>query len=106
MTVEATSNILETVQFDDDGYMADPNAWTPEIGEVIAENLNIDLTDRHWVVINFARQEFETNGEAPTLRRITKTTDVNTKELYALFPGGPAKTAAKISGLEKPTGCI
>ena len=106
MTVEMTSNILETVQFDDDGYMADPHAWTPEIGEAIAQSLNIELTDRHWVVINFARQEFDANGEAPTLRRITKTTDVNTKELYALFPGGPAKTAAKISGLEKPTGCI
>jgi len=106
MTIEATSNILETVQFDGDGYMADPHAWTPEIGEAIAQSLNIELTDRHWVVINFARQEFDANGEAPTLRRITKTTDVNTKELYALFPGGPAKTAAKISGLEKPTGCI
>jgi len=106
MILEATANILENVEFDDDGYMVNAKAWTPEIGQAIADSLNIDLTDRHWVVINFARQEYEANGEAPTLRRITKQTDVNTKELYALFPGGPAKTAAKISGLEKPTGCI
>ena len=106
MTTEATNNILETVEFDDEGYMVDPNAWTPEIAEAIAESLNIELTDRHWVVINFVRQEYETNGEPPTLRRITKTTDVNTKEIYQLFPGGPAKTAARISGLGKPTGCI
>ena len=105
MTTTA-SPILETVEFDDDGFMADPNAWTPEIGEAIAEGLGMTLTDRHWVVINFARQEFETNGEAPTLRRITKTTDVSTKEIYKLFPKGPAKTAARISGLGKPTGCI
>ena len=102
----ASPAILDSVEFDQDGYMSDPHAWNPEIGEAIAESLGIALTDRHWVVINFARQEFDANGEAPTLRRITKRTDVNTKEIYALFPDGPAKTAAKISGLEKPTGCI
>jgi tRNA 2-thiouridine synthesizing protein E len=102
----ATATILDTVDFDQDGFMVDPNAWTPEVGEAIAESIGINLTDRHWVVINYARQEFETNGEPPTLRRITKRTDVNTKEIYQLFPGGPAKVAAKISGLGKPTGCI
>jgi tRNA 2-thiouridine synthesizing protein E len=106
MTNEVTNDILDTVEFDDDGFMVDPNAWTPEIAEAIARSLNIELTDRHWLVINFARQEFETNGEPPTLRRITKTTGVSTKEIYQLFPGGPAKTAAKIAGLGKPTGCI
>ncbi len=98
--------ILENVEFDAEGFMVDPNAWTPQIGEAIAESVGINLTDRHWVVINFARQEFETKGEPPTLRRITKTTDVSTKEIYQLFPNGPAKTAARISGLGKPTGCI
>ena len=106
MSEQATANILDAVEFNDDGYMVDPHAWTPEIGEAIAAEQGIKLTDRHWVVINFARKEFEDNGEPPTLRRITKSTDVNTKELYQLFPGGAAKTAAKISGLEKPTGCI
>lgn len=102
----ATASILDTVEFDQDGFMVDPNSWSPEVGEAIAESIGINLTDRHWVVINYARQEFETNGEPPTLRRITKRTDVNTKEIYQLFPGGPAKVAAKISGLGKPTGCI
>ena len=106
MSEQVVNNILETVEFDDDGYMVDPNAWSPQIGEAIATDLGITLTERHWVVINFARKEFEENGEPPTLRRITKRTDVNTKELYQLFPGGAAKTAAKISGLGKPTGCI
>ncbi len=106
MAQEATLDILNNVEFDDDGFMVDPNAWTPEIGEAIAAREGIELTDRHWVVINFARQEFEKNGQPPTLRRITKTTDVSTKEIYKLFPGGPAKVAAKIAGLGKPTGCI
>ena len=106
MSEQVATNILENVEFDGDGYMVDPHTWTSEIGEAIAADQGITLTDRHWVVINFARKEFEDNGEPPTLRRITKRTDVNTKELYQLFPGGAAKTAAKISGLEKPTGCI
>ncbi len=99
-------SILNTVKFDTDGYMEDPNAWTPEIGEAIAKREEVTLTERSWVVINYARNEFKTKGEAPTLRNITKNTDVDTKELYSLFPGGPGKLAAKIAGLHKPTGCI
>jgi TusE/DsrC/DsvC family sulfur relay protein len=106
MLEQVTSNILDTVTFNDEGYMVDPNAWTPEVAFAIAAREGLELTDRHWVVINFNRKEFETNGEPPTLRRITKSTNVSTKEIYQLFPGGPAKIAAKISGLGKPTGCI
>jgi TusE/DsrC/DsvC family sulfur relay protein len=101
-----TTVSLENVKFNEEGYMVDPNAWTPEIAKAIAEREGVVLTDRHWVVINYARAEFKAKGEAPTLRNITKNTDVSTKELYALFPGGPAKLAAKIAGLGKPTGCI
>ena len=106
MTQVADLSILETLEFDDDGFMADAKAWTEDIGRAIAAVLEIELTDQHWTVINFARDEYLENGDAPTLRKITKVCGVPTKELYALFPGGPAKIAAKISGLPKPTGCI
>lgn len=99
-------SVLETLDFDDDGFMTDAESWTPEIGAAIAHVLEIELTDRHWDVINFSRKEYGENGDAPTLRRITKVLNLSTKELYALFPGGPAKIAAKIAGLPKPTGCI
>lgn len=98
--------VLENVQTDADGFMVDSTAWTEEIGTAIASELGITLTDRHWIVINFSREVYENEGDAPTLRRITKQSGVNTKELYALFPGGAAKIAAKIAGLPKPTGCI
>ena len=58
-----TAPILETVEFDQDGFMVDPNTWTPEIAEAIGQSINIELTDRHWIVINFARNEFETVTE-------------------------------------------
>ena len=99
-------DILDTIAFDDEGFMVDASAWTKEIGIAIAEALEVDLTDRHWQVIDFARDDFASNGEPPTLRRITKQTDVSMKEIYQLFPDGPAKLAANIAGLKKPTGCI
>jgi len=99
-------SILENLDFDDDGFMTDAQAWTPEIGGAIAHVLDIELTDRHWEVIEFSRKEYSEKDDAPTLRRITKALNLPTKELYELFPGGPAKIAAKIAGLPKPTGCI
>lgn len=99
-------DILDTVEFDDEGYLVNSTDWTEEIGQAIAQALEIELTEKHWQVINFARSDFEQNGEPPTLRRITQQTDVNMKEMYQLFPDGPAKLAANIAGLKKPTGCI
>lgn len=101
-----SDEVLSKLAFDADGYMLDADAWNPEIARMLAEREGIQLTDRHWVVIHYARNEWKAKGEAPTLRNITKNTDVNTKELYQLFPGGPGKLAAKIAGLKKPTGCI
>ncbi|MBT3240336.1 MAG: TusE/DsrC/DsvC family sulfur relay protein [Chloroflexi bacterium] len=103
-TIDLT--ILETLDFDDDGFMTDANDWTPAIGKAIAAALELELTERHWDVINFSRAEFAEHGDAPSLRKITKVGGVPTKELYVLFPGGPAKLAAQIAGLPKPTGCI
>ena len=97
---------LADLKLDADGYLADPNDWTPEVAELFAQELGIELTDRHWQVINYVRQEWEKTGEMPTLRRITKQSGVPTKELYKLFPKGPAGKIAKISGLGKPKGCI
>jgi dissimilatory sulfite reductase related protein len=101
-----SEDILANIAFDADGYMTDANAWNEEIAKALAAREGLELTPRHWVVINYARSEWKSKGEAPSLRTITKNTDVTTKELYQLFPGGPGKVAAKVAGLKKPTGCI
>jgi tRNA 2-thiouridine synthesizing protein E len=106
MTLTPDLNLLSAVEFDEEGFLNDPDDWTPELGKSIAAALGLDLTDRHWDVIRFLRIEYTEAGSAPTLRRISKAGGISTKELYALFPGGPAKIAAKIAGLHKPTGCI
>ena len=101
-----TADILDTLEFDEEGYMVDANAWNEDIAKALAEDEGIELTERHWVVINFARKVYAEEGDAPTLRRITKQTDVSMKEIYQLFPDGPAKQTAMVAGLPKPTGCI
>jgi dissimilatory sulfite reductase related protein len=96
-----------TVKLDAEGFMVDPNAWNKEIAQLLAKEEGIDpLTDRHWAVIHFVRDEFQKSGQSPTLRTITKKSGVETKELYDLFPKGPAKKVARIAGLGKPKGCI
>ena len=95
------------VDFDDEGFMKDPTAWTIDIAEELAHEAGIEeLTENHWKVIEFSRADYEAKGEAPGLRRITKVGGVPTKQIYKLFPKGPAKKVARIAGLGKPHGCI
>ena len=94
------------VSFDTEGFMTDPGDWDAEIAKALATELEIELTDRHFVVLEFMRREFEANGTAPSLRKIKNDSGVGTKELYQLSPKGPAKKAARIAGLGKPEGCI
>jgi tRNA 2-thiouridine synthesizing protein E len=92
---------------DADGHLANFKEWSEDIAKELAIEEGIEtLTDRHWKVINLMRKEFIEKGDAPSIRRLTKESGVETKELYALFPKGPAKKAAKIAGIPKPKGCI
>ncbi len=98
---------LTAIAFNEEGFMTDPNQWTKEIAEVIAKQEGIEiLTENHWKIIDFCRETGMASGKSPTLRQITTGTGVSTKELFALFPKGPAKKVAKISGLGKPEGCV
>jgi tRNA 2-thiouridine synthesizing protein E len=97
----------QPVTVDDEGFFTDPNQWTEDMAPEIARGLGVDeLTDRHWQVIRFMRTEYAAKGTGPTVRVLGKTSGVSVKELYQLFPQGPAKTAAKIAGIPKPHGCI
>ena len=101
------SPILENLTLDAEGFMTDKSQWTKEIAEEIAKLEGIEsLTESHWKIIDFCRKTGEQTGKAPTLRTITDGTGLTTKELFTLFPKGPAKKVAKISGLGKPEGCV
>jgi tRNA 2-thiouridine synthesizing protein E len=95
------------LDFDAEGFLQKPEQWTEDLGVEIASKAGIDLlTERHWLVIRFMRDRFLTSGQAPSIRTLGRESGVSTKELYQLFPKGPAKLAARIGGIPKPHGCI
>ena len=95
------------VDVDAEGFLTDPGQWNEQIAEAIAEGNGVpELTDRHWLVVRFMRERYLATGTAPTIRSLGKESGVPVKELYQLFPKGPAKLAARIGGIPKPKGCI
>jgi TusE/DsrC/DsvC family sulfur relay protein len=95
------------VDVDAEGFLTDPEQWNERIAEEIARQNGIsELTDRHWLVVRFMRERYLATGDAPSIRALGKKSGVPVKELYQLFPKGPAKLAAKIGGIPKPKGCI
>jgi TusE/DsrC/DsvC family sulfur relay protein len=94
------------VSLDVEGFFVDPSQWSEQMAPQIAASQGIELTERHWEVIRFMRREYEEKGAAPNVRALAKSSGIPIKELYELFPKGPAKLAAKIAGVPKPRGCI
>ena len=95
------------VEVDDKGYLIAFDSWTREIAVALARTEEIEeLTPAHWGVIEFLRRYQAEHGVAPMIRKLCKQTGLSLKEVYELFPSGPAKGACKVAGLPKPTGCV
>jgi tRNA 2-thiouridine synthesizing protein E len=95
------------VDVDAEGFLTDPAQWNEHIADAIAAQNGIpELTERHWLVVRFMRDRYRQTRNAPSIRSLGKESGVPIKELYQLFPKGPAKLAAKIGGIPKPKGCI
>jgi TusE/DsrC/DsvC family sulfur relay protein len=98
---------LTDLALNEEGFFLHPEDWTEEMVPALAAREGItQLTDRHWQVIRFMRSEYFAKGTGPTVRVLGKTSGVSIKELYQLFPKGPAKVAARVAGIPKPRGCI
>lgn len=100
-------------EHDEEGYILDVNTWNEELGKVIAVEEGLDMTDEHWLVVNFLREYYNEYQIAPAVRVLVKAVKKefgkdkgSNKYLYELFPYGPAKQACKVAGLPKPTGCV
>ncbi len=104
--MEKIESKIKQLDFDADGNLVHLEDWDKEVAKELAKSEGIELTEKHWVVIDYMRKVYEQTGDAPSIRKLTKESGVSTKELYSLFPGGPAKKAARIAGLPKPKGCI
>ncbi|RIV47232.1 MULTISPECIES: TusE/DsrC/DsvC family sulfur relay protein [Flagellimonas] len=94
-----------TVSVDQEGYLTDFSQWNKEIGTEIAKEQGIEMTDKHWAIIDYIQQKFK-EEEPLSIRGIKKSGVIDIKEFYALFPGGPLKKATMIAGIPKPKSCI
>ncbi|UWG98413.1 TusE/DsrC/DsvC family sulfur relay protein [Dehalobacter sp. DCM] len=95
------------IALDEDGFMEDGDLWNPDVALALAHTEEVEeLTDEHWVIINYLRDYYQKFGVAPMIRKITKETKIDLKRIYELYPSGPAKGACKVAGLMKPTGCV
>lgn len=93
---------------DDQGFLLEP-VFDEEAVRVIARAENIELTDAHWEVVNYLRDEYREHGHTPSFRNMLKgmaeiRPEVDSKYLYDLFPVGPAKQGPKVAGLPQPLG--
>jgi tRNA 2-thiouridine synthesizing protein E len=95
-----------SVHVDEEGFLTQFEEWDEELASVLARRIGIELTEAHWKVIRFLREDFKAQGETATSRRVQMVGGTPVKEQFALFPKKPAKKMAYIAGLPKPHGCV
>jgi len=93
------------VEVNDEGYFTDPSQWTPEIAKDIAKDEGVELTDKHFEMLEYLRNKFN-SGATLSIRGINKSGIVDVKTFYGMFPGAPLKKSTKIAGIPKPSSCV
>ncbi len=97
----------KTFEVDGDGFLSQPEIWNEEVASLIAKHDGInEMSDKHWAIVNVIRKNWEEKGMAPMIRVICQETGVRLREIYELFPLGPARGACRVAGLPKPDGCV
>jgi tRNA 2-thiouridine synthesizing protein E len=94
------------VDVNDEGFLTRPDQWSDDLGRELGRLIGIELTDEHWRLVHFMRDDYARQGETATLRRVSTQTGTPVKSLFSLFPGKPAKKMAYVAGLPKPKGCV
>ncbi|HBB92126.1 MAG TPA: sulfurtransferase TusE [Bacteroidales bacterium] len=94
-------------EVDGDGFLSDPTLWNEDIAQLFARYDGItEMSEKHWAIVRLIRQNWLDKGMAPMIRVICQETGVKLREIYELFPLGPARGACRIAGLPKPDGCV
>jgi tRNA 2-thiouridine synthesizing protein E len=102
-SIEVNGKAIETTEA---GYLVNHMDWSEDVARALAESEGIELTDKHWDVLNYLRDEYITNnGNQPMERVVLKEmgkkwgSKPSSKDLYQLFPLAPTKQGSKIAGL-------
>ena len=103
----------KTIELDKDGYLVDLNDWSEDVAHALAAQAGIELTPEHWEILELLRSFYQEFQLSPATRPLIKYTALklgpekgNSLHLNRLFNGTPAKLAAKLAGLPKPTNCL
>jgi tRNA 2-thiouridine synthesizing protein E len=103
-TIEIEGRIFDV---DGDGFLTNPSIWNEEVASLIARFDGIEeLNEKHWAIVNIIRKNWEEKDMAPMVRTICQETGIRLREIYELFPLGPARGACRVAGLPKPDGCV
>ena len=103
-TIEIGNKIFEV---DGDGFLSHPEEWNEEVARLIAAYDGIEeMNEKHWSVVKIIRKNYEEKGNAPMIRTICQESGLRLREIYELFPLGPARGACRVAGLPKPDGCV
>ena len=94
------------VHVNEEGFLTEFDEWDEELGNALADLIGIEMTDEHWKVIRFLREDFKAEGETATTRRLATVGGFAVKEQFNLFPKKPGKKMSYIAGLPKPHGCV
>ncbi len=94
------------VTVNEEGFLTEYDEWNEEIGAELAKNIDVEMTDAHWALIKWLREDYKENGETATTRRVNTAGGVPTKQQFVLFPKKPAKKMSYVAGLPKPKGCV
>ena len=99
----------QVIHLDNEGFLLDPEQWDLDVARQIARDLGIDMSDNHWMVVNFVREYYEFRQSVPETRFALKAMreqlgkeKATRKYLYSLFPYGYGQQACKIAGMRKP----
>lgn len=97
----------QEIEIDEDGFIQEPEKWGKEMAEDLSKTEEAyPLSENHWKIVNYLRDYYLKFEIAPPIRMLVKSTGFSLKEIYEMFPSGPAKGACKVAGLPKPTGCL
>ena len=94
------------VHINEEGFLTEYDEWNEEIGAELAKNIGVEMTEEHWSLIKWLREDYKEKGETATTRRVQTVGGVPTKKQFELFPKKPAKKMAYIAGVPKPKGCV
>jgi tRNA 2-thiouridine synthesizing protein E len=102
-TIEIAGN---PISVNEEGFLTNYDEWNVDVAKALAKQIDIEMTEEHWKIIDFLRRDFKVQGETATSRRVQTVGGVPVKEQFVLFPKKPAKKMAYIAGLPKPKGCV